>query len=263
MKTLIHITVLGLIRDRVLQAMLFSSLLMLLVPTLSAFSMRQVTELSITLSLSFVSLLLLLIAVFLGSTSLWRDIERRYTISVLSLPLSRTSYVLAKYCAIAIVICAIVALLGFLSLILIQISSGMYPPGRPIAWDCILLAYLFTACKYLLLSAFAFLFSSFSTSFFLPVFGTLIIFFVGSGSQQVYDFINSQSSAQLPAAFKSAGAILYFLLPNFSAFDLTVHAVYSIPLSLEGILLTSAYFIVYSAAVLSLAAAIFSRREIR
>lgn len=263
MKSLIKITLLGLIRDRVLQALMLSSLLMLAIPSVSSLSMRQVTELSITLSLSFISFLLLLISVFLGSTAIWRDMERRYTFSVQSLPVTRSSYMLGKFSAIAACIAFVAILLGALSIALILSANSLYPSARPIAWDVFLAALVFTVLKYALLTAFAFLFSSISTSFFLPVFGTLVTFLVGSASQQVYDFVTSSASRELPAFLKFAGTALYYVLPNFSAFDLTVNAVYSIELQPVGMMLSFAYGVVYTAMVLALACLVYAKRELQ
>ncbi len=72
------VTVRSILRDRVLHALLGVALLLfLLVPVFSLFSMRQVQELSVTLCLSALSLVLLVLSVLLGASSIWRDIERR------------------------------------------------------------------------------------------------------------------------------------------------------------------------------------------
>jgi len=139
----------------------------------------------------------------------------------------------------------------------------IYPPFRPVVWSTLLLAILYDAFKYILLVAIAFLLSSVSTSFFLPIFGTISLFLVGSATQQVYEFIHSPSARSLSPLVKQAATIFYYILPNFSAFDLTVNAVYSIPLSLEGLFLTAAYFIVYMCITLTAATALFSRRELQ
>jgi len=92
MLNIMQITLKGIFRDRVFQGIMALGVLFLFIPSAASLSMRQVTELSITLSLSLISFILLLLAVFLGATSIWKDMERRYTFSVLSLPLSRSSY---------------------------------------------------------------------------------------------------------------------------------------------------------------------------
>ena len=72
----------GVFRDRVFQGILTVAMVFAAIPSISSLSMRQVTESSLTLSLSLFSFIMLLLAVFLGGTSLWKDIERRYTFGI-------------------------------------------------------------------------------------------------------------------------------------------------------------------------------------
>lgn len=263
MTTIITITLKGIFRDRVFQGIMVTSLAFLLIPVVASLSMRQVTELSLTLSLSLLSFILLMLAVFLGGTSLWRDIERRYTFSVLGLPLSRTRYLLGRFAGIAIFVILAAVLLGVAACAVVAYTAAATPPERPVAWDSVALCIVFDTLKYVLLIAVALLFSTVSTSFFLPVFGTIAAFLAGGVTQQVYDYIHSPSSKELPAAVKQMAIALYYLLPNFGAFDFKANAIYGIALSVEGMLLTLAYFVVYLGLLLSLSSAIFSRRELR
>jgi Cu-processing system permease protein len=263
MTNIIGVTLKGIFRDRVFQGILAAALLFLAIPSISTLSMRQVTELSITLSLSLVSFILLLLAVFLGGTSLWTDIERRYTFSVLSLPLTRTGYLFGRFAGIALFLLLTAFILGALSLLVVLFVSGGYPPDRPVDWGAIVTAVGFDALKYIFLVAFAMLFSSVSTSFFLPIFGTIAIFLVGGATQQVYDYVHSQAGQQVIPQVRQAATALYYVLPNFSAFDLKANAIYALPPNYRGLLLTALYFAVYGSFVLVAAAAIFSRREMK
>ncbi len=256
------ITFKGVFRDRVFRGILMAAVIFLFIPSVSSLSMRQVTELSITLSLSLISFILLLLSVFMGGTSLWKDIERRYTFSVMGLPITRTSYVLGKFGGISGFILLTSLFFTIMTSGAVSFASTIYPPGRQIIWTNIFLAIFFDSLKYVLLIAFAFLFSSISTSFFLPIFGTISIFLAGTASQEVYDFIHSQSGQKLPLYLKKIGVVLYYVLPNFSAFDLKVNAIYGVGLSPSGIVLTACYFIIYTSLVLALSALIFSRREL-
>lgn len=260
---ILRVTLKGIFRDRVFHGILMAALLLPLVPAVSRLSMRQVTELSITLSLSLISFILLLLAIFLGGTSLWRDMERRYTYSVLSLPVTRSSYLLGRFCGIALFLLLSALVLGAVALLVVFLVSGSFPPDRPVAWGGIVCAVLFDALKYILLVAVAVLFSTVSTSFFLPVFGTISAFLVGNASQQVYDYVHSQAGQVLSPFVRSVATALYYVLPNFSAFDLKVNAIYGIPLSGRGVALTAGYFAVYAAIVLVVAALVFGRREMK
>jgi ABC-type transport system involved in multi-copper enzyme maturation permease subunit len=257
------VTVKGIFRDRVFHGILMTSVVFLGIPSVSTLSMRQVTELSVTLSLSLISFILLLLSVFLGGTSLWKDMERRYTFSVLGLPLSRSGYLLGRFAGVAGFVLLSALLLGAVTCAVVSFASTIYPPTRPVVWSILYLAILYDALKYVLLVAVSFLLSTVSTSFFLPVFGTISFFLTGCATQQVYEFVNSPAGKTVPAVVRNAASCLYFILPNFGAFDFKVNAAYGIAISSGGLLLTATYFIVYTAIMLSLAAFLFSRRELQ
>ena len=263
MVTIIGITLKGIFRDRVFQGIMVTACAFLLIPKIASLSMRQVTELSLTLSLSLISFILLLLSVFLGGTSLWKDIERRYTFSVLGLPLSRQKYMLGRFGGTALFVLLSSVVLGIAACAVVGVTSATYPPDRPVIWGTMALCILFDALKYILLIAVAFLFSTVSTSFFLPVFGTIATFLAGGVTQQVYEYIHSPAAKTLSPAVKQIATGLYYLMPNFSAFDLKVNAIYALPVSFEGLLLTAAYFVIYVGILLSFSAAIFMRREMR
>jgi Cu-processing system permease protein len=253
----------GILRDRVFKGIIMAGMLFPLIPSVSSLSMRQVTELSISLSLSLISFILLLLSIFLGGTSLWKDIERRYTFSVLSMPLTRASYLLGKFIGIAGFILLTTFILALISSAVIWSASGIYPSLRPIVWTNIILAYVFCSLKYILVITVSFLFSAVSTSFFLPIFGTISLFIVGSATQGVYDYLNSSTVLNVSPFVKYIANALYYILPNFSAFDFEVNAVYGISPSPSGITWTCVYFIIYTAILLTLSIIIFSRREMQ
>lgn len=263
MLNIARVTFRGVIRDRTFHGIGVIAVLFLFIPVVASLSMRQVTELSMTLSLSLISFILLLLAIFLGGAALWKDIERRYTFSVLALPLARRDYLLGKFCGITLFLLLAVALFCVVTTLVVVYSSSIYPSARPILWQTLFLAIFFDTLKYILLVAIAFLFSTISTSFFLPVFGTIAIFLVGSASQEAFDFLQTKAGQELPALVQGAAKGLYYLLPNFTAFDLKLNAIYGLPLVNSGLLLTFGYFVVYLGIVLLLATTIFSRRELK
>lgn len=258
---LMLVTFKGIVRDRVLHGVGALSLFFILIPSISSLSMRQVVELSTTLSLSFISLILLVLATLLGSTLLWKDMERRYTFSVLSLPIGRAAYLLGKYLTVSLFVFIVSGILTLAAVIVINVSSGMYPPDRPVSWSFIVLCILFDAMKSLILISFAFLFSTVSTSLFLPVFGTLAVYFAGNASQQVYEYITAGGGSQLPSIIKGAATVLYYFLPNFSSFNLKTYAIYGVQPNFQSLWYVTAYFIVYTAIILVCASIIFYRKE--
>lgn len=264
MLNIIQITLKGIFRDRVFQGIMALGVLFLFIPSAASLSMRQVTELSVTLSLSLISFILLLLSVFLGATSLWKDMERRYTFSIISLPISRSSYLLGRFSGLALFLVLTSSVLGTVSVLVIKLASLSYPPDRSIVWGYFFLAIIYMTMQYILLIAVAMLLSTVSTSFFLPVFGTICIFLASGITQQVYEFVHSPVSAKSVSPFlKMVASGVYYILPNLSGFDLKVNAIYNIPLNLHGLLLTSGYFISYTAIVLGGASLVFNRREMK
>lgn len=153
MRQIFIITFKGIFRDRVLRGIAMSSLFFLLVPSVSSLSMRQVVELSITLSLSLISVMMLLLSVFLGGSSLWKDMERRYTFSVLGLPVSRTKYLLGKFIGTAAFLFLAALILGAAGAVVVKYVSVLYPPMRPVVWPVLFFyilhrAQIHTPCSF-------------------------------------------------------------------------------------------------------------------
>lgn len=253
----------AILRDRVLYAVGGVAVAMImLVPVMSSFSMRQVQELAISLSLSTTSMIMLVVTLLLGSSSIWRDIERRYTSSVLTLPIARGIFLVSKFVSISVFLFCCAVVLGMGCALVIYMASATYPSQLPIAWGNITLVLAGNVVKYMLLASFALFLSSVSTSFYLPFFGTFVIYFCGSSSQEVYEYVTGQFGHEVgPLATKVITGV-YYCLPNLSAFDYQVHAVYSLDVPLETLFISTLYAIIYMGIMLGLANFAFCRREL-
>ncbi len=263
MLSIISITLKGIFRDRIFQGIMILAVMFLFIPTVASLSMRQVTELSVLLSLSLISFIQLMLAVFLGGTLVWRDIERRYAFSVLSLPLSRTTYLFGRFIGIALFLLLTATILGAVALLVIKASAGLYPPDRPLAWLTIVLSIFMDTLRQIFLVAVAIALSTVSTSFFLPIFGTISTLLAGNLIQQVHEYLQSAAASDTLPLVKNAGNFLYYVFPNLSAFDIKVNAIYSLPINTQGIVLTLLYCTAYSAFLLGGAALLFNRREMK
>jgi len=259
---LVKANLISTLRDRILLAVLVTALVMiLLVPSLSTFSMQQVQELAITLALSSVSLVLLIMTLLLGTTAIFRDIDRRYVAATLTLPIDRSTYILAKFVSILIFLAVATMIMTAGTVIVINVSAAQYPSELAILWSNIFCAVVGDFFKYALLSSVALLLSSVSTSFFLPFFGTLAIYLSGSASQEVFEFVSGEFGKDIsPFALKAIKGA-YYLLPNFSAFDFKIHAIYALPISMGSLLLPLGYCLIYCGILLGLAIWAFNRRQ--
>jgi Cu-processing system permease protein len=259
----VRLTILWAIRDRVLHAVFgVSLLLLLLVPVFSDFSMRQVQESAISLALSASSLTLLLVAALLGSAAIFRDVDRRYTAAVLGLPIARSHYLLGRLLGLALFLVMTAALLFLCSAAVIAFAATTYPSPIAVPWATVALAFVAISLKAILLAALALLFSSISTSFSLPFFCTLGIWFAGSASQEAYEYITGSLGNELPVFAKLTTQALYYLLPNFSGLNLQIQAIYGLPLVTGDVLSSFLYAFCYTAMVAWLSVVIFARREL-
>jgi ABC-type transport system involved in multi-copper enzyme maturation permease subunit len=250
-------------RDRVLHAVFgVGLLLVLLVPVFSDFSMRQVQESAISLALSCSSLTLLVVAALLGSATVFRDVDRRYTAAVLGLPLSRSVYLMGKLIGLTVFLALVGMLLFVSSAVVIGMAAASYPSPQPIPWTLISLAFFADVLKSIIVASLAMLFSSVSTSFSLPFFCSIGIWLGGSASQEAFEYVNGSLGKDLPAIIKSSAYIFYYLLPNFSGLDYHLQAIYGLTMPFSDVLASFAYALFYCAIVAWLSTAVFTRREL-
>jgi ABC-type transport system involved in multi-copper enzyme maturation permease subunit len=257
------LTVKALIRDRLVH--IFSMVVVavfLLIPVFSMFSMRQVQELSVTLCLSAISFILLIFTILSGASSVWRDVEKRYTASILGLPVSRAEFVLGKFSAIAVLIVASAIIMGFVSCLVITLTTLRYPSDIPINWFNFFVAVSADALKYVMLLSIALLFSTMSTSFFLPFFASISVYFAGNASQEVFDYVGGEYGNTIPFLSRMIIKCVYYVIPNFAVFNMKVQAVYALPLTPAPIFYAILYFICYTGIMLCLSVWSFNRREL-
>jgi ABC-type transport system involved in multi-copper enzyme maturation permease subunit len=250
-------------RDRVLAAMVVVGLILLLTtPVVALFSMRQVLSLAISYSLSIISLMGLLLTLFVAMGLLARDLEQRQVYTICSLPLSRTTYLLGKFFGFAILIFLAVAILGTFSAGALFVLERIHPPEKAFAWSAYLIGLWFQYWVLLIVGAITILFSTVATSNFLPLALSVGVYFGSYSSEAVRYFIRTAAGQkELGAAVKLFGNVVYWILPNFSAFDLKAQIVYGVALNGRELLLTQLYAVGYLGVVLLLAALAFARRE--
>ena len=259
----VAVAIKGGIRDRVLAAMLVVGLLLLLsTPIVALFSMRQVLALAASYSLSIISLTGLVLTLFLAMGMLARDLEQRSVYTVCSLPISRSAYLLGKFLGLAILILLALAILGCFSGGALLALDRLYPPERPFAWDAFFVGLWFQYWVLLLMAGITVLFSTVATSTFLPLALSVGIYFASYSTEAVRYFVHSAAGREgLGPAIRAVGSAVYWLLPNFSAFDLKTEIVYGLEVSGKALLLTQVYGVAYLGVLLLLATVAFGRRE--
>mgnify|MGYP001826291249 FL=1 len=253
----------GGIRDRVLAAIMVVGLLLLLTtPVVALFSMRQVLALATSYSLSIISLMGLLLTLFMTMGLLARDLEQRNVYTVCSLPISRSTYLLGKFLGFAFLMLLAVVILGCFSAVALFVLERIYPTARAFAWVGFVVGLWYQYWVFLIVGAIVVLFSTVATSHFLPLALSVGLYFGGYSAEAVRYFIRSSAGQkELGPAVKFFGNVVYWILPNFSLFDLKSQIIYGVALNARELLLTQTYALSYLAVLLILSTLSFSRRE--
>jgi Cu-processing system permease protein len=261
---IIRATFVGGVRDRTLFGIfILGLLLMLTVPIFSYFSMRQTTEVAAGYSLSVISLIGLLLTVFMGGNLISRDIDRKGIHTVVTLPISRTQYMIGKFLALALLLAVSLMILYFLAGIAIFWTALKYPPSQPLNWQSYLLVMVFEYIMLLVISGVSILLNSFATSTFLPMALTIAVYCIGQSTALVKDYLDKAPQIEQPSqvvAFLARAS--YYLFPNLSAFDLKEVFVYSLPVGFQYRMMVLLYGLFYLTVVMGMATFFFERRDL-
>jgi ABC-type transport system involved in multi-copper enzyme maturation permease subunit len=113
------------VRDRVLLGVLaFAGLVLLFTLALAELSLDQHARVVSDLGLASISLFAVLSAVFLGSSLLYKEIERKTLYVILPRPLHRYEFLLGKYFGITLTISVFVAIIGAFQLWLMALQRA-------------------------------------------------------------------------------------------------------------------------------------------
>jgi len=242
------------VRDRVLYNLIAFALLLtgaaIFVGQISIEIERLVV---INLGLTAVSLFGVVIAIFIGIGLVSKEIEKRTLYTVLSRPVARWEFIAGKFFGLSgtLVVNTLCMALGVFAALL-YVSRNLNGAD---AW--VLVAIYFIVLQFVIVTALALLFSSFSSPLLSAVF-TFCLFVSGTFAEDLRGF------AQLTHGFTrwlATGAM--YAIPNFSALNVISQVAHGEPLSGQLIFWNSAYALVYSLAVLSLAMLIFERRNLK
>lgn len=257
------VTFKGGLRDRVLLGVLVAAIILFFtMPLFSSFSMRDVTGVAFTYSLSVISATGILLTILVGGALIAKDIQSRTIYSVATLPISRSRYIIEKYLGLALLLLASVAILGTLNYCGLKIMEMQYPPDKPLLWANYFFYLLLDLEKLLVLSSVLIFFSSVATSTFLPMLLTLAVYAVGTTTEKVKYFVETvRGGEDVSPVVKAVVSAAYYIFPNLQLFDLKVQTVYALAIDPKILALTLIYGIGYSLVMLALACCIFSRRD--
>lgn len=208
----------------------------------------------VNLSLSAISVIGVLMAIFIGIGLVSKEIERRSIHNVLSKPVHRAEFIVGKYAGLLLTLAVITAVMTA------AFYLALFYQQR--AFDAVDLAALeavyFILLELALVVGVALLFSTLSTPVLSAVY-TFAIYVIGNFSSDIRLFGEESGSK----AVERATTVLYYLLPNFSNFSAIAPAAHGQRIPGYLLIANSLYALLYATILVSAAILIFEEREFR
>lgn len=240
------------VRDKILYLLiLFAFCLFLSSYVIAPLALGEGGKILRDLGLSLVPLFGLAIVVILGTTLVYKEVERRTIYVLISKPLRRWEFLIGKYLGLLVLLAVVVILM---TLIFYGVLYGFYREAEAMLLWGIGMSFLELA----VIAAVAIFFSSFSSPTLSAVF-TLAIYVAGHWTQDFRSF-----ATKLPGlAFKGVGAFFYYVLPNLEFFNVKNDVVHGIAVNPSQALWALSYAVLYSSALLAFASAVYERKSFK
>ncbi len=239
------------VRDKVLYVLLFfAGATIMGSKALGWVSVGQDEKIIIDISLAATSLFGVLIAVFVGTSLVYKEIDKRTIYTIISRPMWRHEFVLGKYLGLAMLIAVVTLVMAAMAAAYIAIMGGHVGLTY-------LQAVFLIYCQLLLITALSVLLSSIAS----PILGVIIVFSCYVLGHATGIMIN------LPPRFegtvtKEIFETAYYIIPNLSHFNIRAEAANGVPVPGLYVLWTTAYGAAYTVLLLVLAAFAFENKDV-
>lgn len=243
------------VRDRVLYNLVFFALLMMAAAILvGQISIGIEEEVIKSLGLSAISVIGLLIAVFIGVGLVYKEMDKRTLYALLAKPVRRWEFLLGKFGGLVLTLAV-----NTLAMAAGLFAALLYVKHHLERSDMVLVvAIYFILLKLMLVVALALLFSCYSTPL-LAILYTSAFYVAGLFVEDMRTFHFANESPAMTTFLRG----LSYVLPNFQNFNVMAAATHGTHIPRILILQNSAYAALYSGLVLLVAAAVFSRRNLK
>jgi ABC-type transport system involved in multi-copper enzyme maturation permease subunit len=242
------------VRDRVLYNLVAFAVLMcgtaILVGQIS-FGIEKLVV--INLGLTAVSLFGVVISIFIGIGLVSKEIEKRTLYTLLSRPVRRWEFVVGKFVGLVgtLFVNTFFMAIGVLGAMLYVAHHFEKPDG----W--VLVAVYFIVLQFVIVTALALLFSSFSSPLMSAVFA-FSLFIVGAFAEDLRGFAGMTRGITRWIATGAA-----YLVPNFSALNVITSVAHEQPVSGQLIFYNTVYALIYATMAICGAILIFERRNLK
>ncbi|MHC4253431.1 MAG: ABC transporter permease, partial [Planctomycetota bacterium] len=213
-----------------------------------------------------------MIAIFVGTGLIQRELGGRTIYTILARPVARWEFVVGKYVGLLATVLVSAALMSAVFLVYLVIITAVAPgspvfgegPPPALGWP-VFQSLILTGCELVVVTAIAVFFSSVST----PILSAVFTFFTYVAGQFARDVkVFSDLLAPQPGApigwdvRRIFLETVYMVMPNLDKMNVRGTAVHGIAVPAWQFGLTIAYAFVYAGLVIAFACALFERRDL-
>jgi ABC-type transport system involved in multi-copper enzyme maturation permease subunit len=238
------------VRDKILYNLVFFALLLIgasvLLGTLTIGEQARIIN---DVGLAAINLVGVIIAIFVGIGLVTKEIDRRTIYTILARPITRTQFVLGKYCGLVFIGGLNIAIMFAMFLSTIWLSGNVVAGSLFQAVELMLV-------EVLLVTALAMFFSTFSSPT-LSAIMTLGFYVIG---HLTGDLKGIAEKTKHPVT-ESIMTALYYTCPNLEWLNIKGQAASGVPVSVEYQVAATAYGLLYAGLLLFGACRIFERRD--
>lgn len=239
------------IRDRILYFIGFFALLM-------AFAWRLLPEIAVgthqkiflDLGLAAIGLLGVIVAVFVGTGLINKEIDKRTILVLIPKPLSRAEFILGKHLGLSGVLAV---MLGVMLVIYLLMLLGMKVSFQALP---LIVSVFYLGLELILIAALAIAFGVFTSSI-LATLMTFGVYLMGHISKDLIQLGIISKNPNILAITKN----IYLILPDLERLNFRNEAVYGLLPSADVLIGNALYSLVYTGLLLGISILIFSRRQ--
>jgi ABC-type transport system involved in multi-copper enzyme maturation permease subunit len=241
------------VRDRILYIIGFYTLILAAaIRVLPEFAASTEDKMFLDFGIVAMSVITLIVAIFVGTGLINKEIEKRTILVLVAKPVSRSEIITGKFLGLSAVLALLVATMTAIYLAFLQLGNIPHPTTS------IVIAAVFLFLQLSLITAVAITFGVFTSSL-LAIALTFAVYLMGNITQDLVQLGRLSRNPVMEGVTQG----LYLILPNLSRLDLKNDAVYGLQALPDPIaLITNAgYGLLYSVMLLAIAIFIFARRE--
>jgi ABC-2 type transport system permease protein len=239
------------VRDKVLYVLLFFAAVCIFgSKALGWISIGQDIKIVKDISLAAVSVFGVLIAIFVGTNLVYKEIDKRTIYTILSSPVHRWEFIVGKYLGLAFLLALVTAVMSVVTTLYLTFLGGQVDLT-------FLLAILLIYWQLLLVTALAVFLSACAS----PILGALIVFsayVLGHATNILIDLPDHFNDTFAQKIMMAA----YYIIPNLSNFDIRAEAANGVQVELTYVLWVLLYGTAYTVFLLVLASLAFQDKDV-